>query len=160
MKKKEPPNPEEMRAAIETIKRFCVEYHGKNEEILVALGQRLSLEAPAREIPIEQREAAIEVQYWDAITTLLSLAKPPNRQTLNRTLYRLSELTGESIEDVRVVDVANRGADSHPTLSQHLPVRPRRLSKANAALLEEFESHLIGLPKWPEQRASDQGEDY
>lgn len=154
------PSPEEMRAAIEIIKRFCVEYHGKNEDVLVALGQRLSLEAPTRRTSVEQREATIEIQYFDAITTLLSLARPPNRQTLDRTLARLSDLTSESILDVCVVDVANRGANSHPTLSQTLPVRPRKLTKANTALLEEFESHLAALPGWPEKGAPDQDGDY
>ncbi len=150
------PSQEDMFEATEVVRKYCIDYQGVHQEVLGELGQRLTQNMLLADLDVEHRRRAVKHRYLDAISTLLLLANQPNQQTLKQTLKELSDLTGEKLSDVRVIDTTAPGAREPRLLSTELPKNPRRRSAAERTLLGQFQAQMHAAADWPDDDAIDQ----
>ena len=141
------PTFEEMKQAIEQIGQHCESHHGKHAYVLSELASRLSFEERRLDVPPQQRETIIRDQYYDAISTLLSLALTPNTDTLDRTLNRLSRVSDVQLKNVDVMNSDSELSDNY-ALRDSLP-KKRLISILGQEVLKEFQEQL---PKTDWQR--------
>jgi len=135
------PTLDEMKVSLEMIREHCRKHSGKHAQVLAELGERLSRQELRDDFEGQREQYLIKTQYEDAISTLLSLAMPASKRTLERTLKRLGELTGEPLSEVQVLDVDGEQPVEEYRVSEALP-KPRRMTKLNEAILREFQEHL------------------
>lgn len=130
----------EMNEALESIRSFCRSYSGKHQGVFAELYLRirpLDLQGDDERV---RREDALSAQYADAISTLLSLADRPSGITLRSTLQVLADIAEvDQLSDVHVVDEKN---EVGYFLSESLAAKPRRISRAKRAVLDEFRQNL------------------
>ena len=138
---------EEMEQAVEQIRKYCELYDGKHVDIFHELGRRLSRAEREVDIAVDVRSRMVKDQYNDAISTLLGLAQPPNSVGFENVLANLSEMTGEQVADVYVLE---EDAQEGFLLSSGLP-RPRRTTKIARELVDEFRQQLPA-PQWTSRR--------